>query len=215
MNLRLIRSTVFVGVVCACLNSFAETPPPVSPFDAITWEPTLKARPSSGIRMGSFRVRFEKTTLDEVRHAASIGDIAHRGDAGESTYWLCYTNVALTRVERIWIIASEMGGSKHHVSHISAELVPEEGATRDCPALPDKMKPLSLESGLWLNASESNARKRLGRPSYKKGPWQSFDYQSKIPGNCEGGGFDFLNWVLLRFDGGRVNTVHAGQVTSC
>ena len=44
---------------------------------------TLKAEPSLGMRLGSFYLRLEKTTLDEVRRAALVGDIAHQGDAGQ------------------------------------------------------------------------------------------------------------------------------------
>ena len=145
-----------------------------------------------------------------------VGEIAHQGDAGESIYWLCYTNVNPIRVERIWIIAhGEMGGREHLVTNISAEYLPNGRATTDCPALPEKMKPLSLDSQLWLNASATDARTRLGASSYQKGPWQSFDYQGKMRGNCEGEGFDVMNWLLLRFEKGRVNSLNVGQVTSC
>lgn len=83
------------------IQVFAGTPPPESPFDAMPWKATMKSRPATGLGMGSLRVRLEKTTLDDVRRAASVGDIAHQGDAGESIYWLCYTNLTPAPVERI------------------------------------------------------------------------------------------------------------------
>lgn len=216
MNHHRLRALLLGILIGASHSSFAETPPPVAPFDAITWKATLKRKPSTGLRMGAFRVRFERTTLDDVRRAASVGEIAHRGDAGESAYWLCYTNLAPTQAERVWIVAhGEMGGPEHYVTNISAELLPNGNATADCPALPNNLKPLSLDNHLWLGASEGAAPAKLGAPSYQKGAWRSYDFQGKVPGNCEGGGFDLLAWLLLHFQNGRVNSLQVGQVTSC
>ena len=208
---------VVVGILIAAFrNSFAETPPPTAPFDAITWKATMNRKPSTGINMGSFRIRFESTTLDDVRRASSVGEIAHRGDAGESAYWLCYTNLTPTLAERVWVIShGEMGGSEHYVTNVSAELLPNGSPTADCPALPDSLKPLSLDNRLWLGASASVANTKLGAPSHRKGAWRSYDFQGKVPGNCAGGGFDLLAWLLLHFQNGRINSLQVGQVTSC
>lgn len=176
----------------------------------------MKRKPSTGLRMGTFRVRFESTTLDDVRRAAAIGEIAHRGDASGSSYWLCYTNPGAMQAERIWIVAhGEMGGREHYITNISAELVANASATADCPALPGDLLPLSLDNLLWLGASEDTALATLGAPSYQDGAWRSYDFQGKAPGKCEGGGFDLLAWLLLHFQNGRVNSLQVGQVTSC
>lgn len=214
---RFHRRAVLLGtLISATLSSFAETPPPMAPFDAITWEATMKRKPSTGFKMGAFPVRFERTTLNDVRRAAPVGEIAHRGDAGESAYWLCYTSARTTQTEIVWIVAhGEMGGSAHHITNISAELVPNGIATSDCPALPDRLKPMSLDNQLWLGAPEGAVLAKLGAPSYKKDGWQSFDFQGKVPGKCEGGGFDRSAWLLLHFQNGRVNSLQVGQVTSC
>ena len=74
----------------------------------------MKKKPSTGLKLGSLHVRFERTTLDQVRRA--------------------------------------VGGSDHRITNISAQLLPNESATMDCPALPGKMKPLSLSSNLWALA---------------------------------------------------------------
>lgn len=216
MNRHHRRAIVLSALISASLSSLAETPPPIAPFDAIIWKATMKRKPSTGLQMGVFRVRFERTTLGDVRRAASVGEIAHRGDAAESAYWLCYTNSGATQPERIWIVANgEMGGSAHHITNVSAELVPNGIATADCPELPDKLKPLSLDNRLWLGASEGAALAKLGAPSYKKDAWQSYDFQGKVPGKCEGEGFDLTAWLLLHFQSGRVNSLQVGQVTSC
>jgi hypothetical protein len=208
---------LLLGILAAtAFASFAQTPPPVSPFEAITWKATRNDAPSSGLRMGMFFVRFEKTTLDDVRRAASVGDIAHRGDAGDSAYWLCYTSVGNAEVERIWVISQgEMGGPEHYVTDVSAEVSTNGRATADCPALPNNLEPLSLDRQIWLGISARTAARKLGASSFRKGAWRSYDFQGRVPGKCEGGGVDLSASLLLHFQNGRVNALEAGQATSC
>ncbi len=194
----------------------AEPPPQLSPFDDHSWKATLKAQPTHGANMGTYPIKFEATTLNDVQKAAAVGEIAHQGDAGDSIYWLCYTNKNQNQDERIWIIShGEMGGPEHSVTLISAQILPNAKATPDCPTLPANLKPVSLDNHLWLNSPASDLLKPLGTPSYQKGSWQSYSYQGKVPGDCDGGGFDLTNWLMLRLDKGRVTALHAGQVTSC
>jgi hypothetical protein len=210
-HLRALLLAILIGV---SLNSFAETPPPARP--SITWKASMKRQPSTILQMGALRVRFERTTLNDVRSAASVGEIAHQGEAGESIYWLCYTNLSATQVERIWIIADgEMGGPEHYVTSISAEILPDASVSGDCPELPNKLKPLSLDQHLWLGASESGATAKLGTPSYRKGTWKSYDFEGKVPGNCSGGHLDLLAWLFLHFENGHADSLQVGQVTSC
>jgi hypothetical protein len=208
---------LLLGILAStAFASFAQTPPPASPFDAMTWTATRKAAPSSGVRMGTLFVRFEKTTLDDVRRAAAVGAIAHRGDAGESVYWLCYTSLSKTESERIWVVShGEMGGPEHYVTDVSAEVLTNGSATADCPALPGRLEPLSLDNHVWLGASERAATRTLGASSFRTAAWRSYDFQRKVPGKCEGGAFDLSASLLLHFQQGRVNSLHVGQVTSC
>lgn len=196
--------------------SSADSIPPKTPFDSLSWKATSKEKPSDGIKMGSLRVQFEEITLDDIRQAASAGEISHHGDAGESIYWLCYTNLSSSRAERIWVIShGEMGGSEHSVTGVSAQILPNVKATKDCPALPANLKPVSLDNDLWLNSAASVVLKKLGAPSYKKEPWRVYDFEGKLPGNCDAEGFDLSNWLMVRVGKGRVTSLHAGQVTSC
>lgn len=176
----------------------------------------MKRSPTTGLQMGTLVVRFERTTLDDVRRAAGVGEIAHQGDAGESVYWLCYTNVGVARIERVWVMAhGEMGGPERYVTDVSAERLPSGSATDDCPALPENLKPLSLANRLWVGASQGRVTSTLGAPSFHKGAWRSYDFQAREPGNCEGGDVDRSATLLLHFRNGRVNLLHAGQGTSC
>jgi len=206
---------VFGFVFGASFNVCAQTPPPDTPFDAMTWTATLKQKPSTTLRMGTLRVQLEQTTLDDVRRAASVGKVAHRGDAGKSMYWLCYTSSAPDVAQRIWIIAhAEMGGSAHYVTEISAEVISNGHATADCPALPKRLSTVSLENHLWLGASEAEATTHMAAPSYRNGHWRSFDFAGKVAGDCSGD-LDLTASLLLHFQNGRVNSLRVSQITSC
>lgn len=201
----------FLAVAAMSISALAATPPPAIELEP-RWNATQKALPVLGLVMGSLRITFEETTLDQVRNAAGAGAIAHQGDAGESIYWLCFTNES--RGERIWIVAhGEMGGPEHAIGQVSAEPSVGAQATKECPALPKGMQPFALDNGLWLGAPESKVAE-LGVPSNSAGAWRSFEYQGKVPGDCEGG-FDLMNWLRIKTDKGRIISLHAGQVTSC
>lgn len=207
------RSLFAAATFLLALPGAAATPPPEIQFER-AWNATVQSKPTSGLRMGTLRVTFEETTLDEVRNAASTGQIERKGDAGESIYWLCYTNLTKHGTERIWIVAhGEMGGPDHTIGRISAERTAGRVATKDCPALPTKMQPVSLDNEIWLNTPEKTAKK-LGKPSNETGAWRSYEHQGKVPGECKGG-FDLMNWLQLMTNKGRIEVLHAGQVTSC
>ena len=193
-------------LMAASNSSVAATPPPETPFHPHSWQNPALKRPTSGINMGALHVQFEKTTLDDVRRSASAGEISHQGDAGDSIYWLCYTNDRATPVERIWVIAhGEIGGSEHAVTSIRAQILPKGKATADCPALPDSLIPLSLDHNLWLSSTESEALEKLGTPSYRDMSWRSYYYQDRS--------LDSSSWLWMQTKKGRVTSLHAGQVT--
>jgi hypothetical protein len=199
---------IFGFVVMSC--AYAEEPPPRAPFDSVDWPALSTAKVTTGLKMGTFAVTYEKTTLGEIRNKIGTGQIKHHGDAAESTYWLCYS----TKKERIWILSGEMGGSENAVLNV----VIEDGEfkkNQDCPALPSNYQPVSFINGLWVSATEDAVLKILGRPSHTKGQWLSFDYLGKEMSFCKPSGADVMNWVVLKVINGRVVAIHAGQVTSC
>ena len=74
-------------------------------------------------------------------------------------------NLGVTQTEKIWVVADgEMGGNQRYVTNISAELLPNRLAAADCPALPNNLKPVSLDIHLWLGASIGGATLSLGHP---------------------------------------------------
>lgn len=212
---RQIVAAAFGTIIASA--ALAATPPPRPPFNATSWDAASRTKPTTGLRMGSFKVQFEKTTLAMVRKAAGSGEITHQGDASESINWLCYTIQDQTRYERIWIISGEMGGSEHAVTQVSAQVIQKTEVSPDCPVLPATLQPLAFDKGVWLGMQTGQALNALGRPSHQEDPWWIFRYQGKIkePENCEPEGFDVINWFMFETQNGRLFRIHVGQVSSC
>ena len=209
-----MKATFANPPLLACtLSSAGNFAPPSQPFEARTWSASMTQRPTTGAELGGWRIHFEKTTLPEVLSRAKVGAIQHAGDAGDSTYWLCYT--LLGRVPaRLWVTShGEMGGPERAVTGITITALKSSQPVTECPALPVHMQPAVLQANVWLGMDARSVAK-LGAPSHKNGDWVSYDFESKAPGACPGG-FDVLNSLVLKSRRGRVEAIYANQVTSC
>jgi hypothetical protein len=165
--------------------------------------------------LGDFRITFEKTTLSEVILAVPGGTVLHEGDAGDSVYWLCYSNPGVGYIDRIWIQSSgEMGGPDQAVTEITAERVHNSRPSADCPLLPVNMGSVAFDGRLWLGVAEKTVESVLGPPSLRHGSWRSFDFQGKVAGGCQGG-FDLTSWLVTKTESDHVALIAAGQITSC
>ena len=210
-----MKTTFVLPLLLACALASAETvAPPSQPFEARTWAPSMKRKPTMGATLGKWRIDFEKRTLADVLSRASVGAIQHAGDAGESVYWLCYTLIGHAP-SRLWITShGEMGGPERAVTGITITAFESGQPVVECPALPVHMQPVSLQGNVRLGMSERSLAKVLGAPSHKSGDWISYDFEGKAPGNCLGG-FDVLNSLLLKTRQGEVEAIYASQITSC
>lgn len=202
-------------VCCALFYSAAvAASPPQLPVGTM-WAPSLSRRPSTGATLGNFRITFEKTTLSEVMLAVPGATVLHKGDAGASVYWLCYSSPGVGYIDRIWIQSSgEMGGPDQAVTEITAERLNNTKLTTDCPLLPAHMRSVAFDGRLWLGVPQHTIEAVLGPPSLHRGKWRSFDFQGKIAGACQGG-FDLTSWLLTKTENDRVTLIAAGQITSC
>jgi hypothetical protein len=210
------RALIVALVFFVAASVIAATPPPNGPpWTVIDWPATLDKSPSTGISLGKLRIRFEMTTLEQVRFAISSGEIAQQGDAAGSVSWLCYTDIEHGQTERLWITSGEMGGNTF-VTGMSARILPEAKPSAACPLLPKQFRPVSLDAAVWLGSSDQALHQALGAPSHDANSWREYDFRSKIPsdGKCEGG-YDFENWLSTKSKDGRVIAIAAGQVTSC
>ena len=121
---------VFLGILIASVNGAAQSVPPPPSSDEITAPATLKVRPATQLTFGKESAQFEQTALSSVLSKVGIGSVEHRGDAGASVYWICYTAQLTDSAQRLWITSDgEMGGrGTHH--RLSAE---ETSAVPSCP----------------------------------------------------------------------------------
>jgi hypothetical protein len=138
----------------------------------------MKSTPASSLLLGSVKVVFDKTTLDEARRHIGSGEIQHRGDAGESVYWLCYSNHAPKGWEQVWLLShGEMGGDERVINGVAAIVSPSRPPD-SCTVLPDHLRRVKLNNGIWLGAQTAEIRKKLARPSLEEKDW--LHYQSRL-----------------------------------
>ena len=212
-----MRYLVALAHFAASAGAVAATPPPTQPFESIDSPPTLVRKATAGVYLGGLRILFEKTTLSQVRRAASVGAIAFHGDGAEAESWLCYTSHRRGLTERIWIISdAEMGTDRQLVTGVTAQIQSDSRVSGDCPALPAALQPLTLDRGVRLGISDRDLQGKLGAPSHLDGKWRYFEFQARVPGDgkCEGG-YDLLNTLQTSSTNEHVTTLYAEQVTSC
>jgi hypothetical protein len=199
--------TIVGAVVCAA------TPPPAEPEDE-DWEAPVDHRPSIGLMLGKYRIRFEETRLGDVLLQAGCY-IQHQGDAGGSIYWLCYTIADGNPPQRLWIISgAEMGGPEQDITGVMGQLTAEK-PTADCASLPHQLEPARLSSGIWLGAPATLPITRLRKEPGKNGKWRGYLYTGKAAGDCKPDGFDVGNSLEWSATDGMISTIAAGQITAC
>jgi hypothetical protein len=187
------RTLLILGLLSITFCAEAAVPPPkVELSNEAAWAASMQGPPSAGLTLGAFTVQLEKTTLAQVMDMTAVGTIANQGDAGESTYWLCYTLPEAN--ERVWITSGgEMGGPEHKITHIIAQKLKSAQPSADCPSLPTRLRPVSLSNHLWLGSTNADVQKAL---------------------KCEGG-YDVTNWLWTKSTTDRVEMIDSGEITSC
>ena len=191
----------------------AQTPPPPHPFEAMRWPATMRSKPASGITLGNLSLTFEHQKLEDVRVRSPGSKISHQGDAGESMYWLCFT--LANPPARLWITShGEMGGPDHAITGVSLSRMKRTTPSSDCPHLPQGLQPVKIGAPVNLGTTEVEVVRKLHAPSYRSDGWWSYDFLGKRTGACSEG-FEVMNWLVIGFADGAVETISAGQVTSC
>jgi hypothetical protein len=172
---------------------------------------TLTSPPTSKIFLGKLAVEFEHTTLNEIKNSVGVGVVQHRGDAGGSEDWLCYTTSSRGRSERIWISSGELGGTEHVVDRFYVELDKQAGkGLMHCPKLPTQFRHVSLENSLWLGADIGQLKVLFGEPSARIDDWLLYSYSGKVRVN----GFDRLAILGVRVCNGIVIGLYMSQVST-
>jgi len=206
----LVRSIAVAFALQVTPFSAAEdTSPPSPTFDLA--QPTLSKPPAIGFQIGATEILFEEVPLVQIQRLIGRGNIGHRGDAAESTYWLCYT-VSKGGTHRIWFTAGELDGPSHLVSGITALRLPSTSdAAADCPTLPLKLL-ISPVPRVWLGMTEEQAESALGPPSSASGDVREWAYLGTVA--AKQGTFDRSSYVRVELKADRVVQVSAGQTTT-
>lgn len=98
------------------------------------------------IQAGPLTITLEATTLSAVQQAFG-GTIRHRGDAGDSAYWLCYTAVGVQTESDVnadasrvvlFVSSGEMGGATHTLGTVALEPRSDAASLLRNPALPHR-----------------------------------------------------------------------------
>jgi hypothetical protein len=211
----LVKRFLVFGTAALATAIAVAGPPPNLPVHILDTAASLKNPATRGLTLGALNVSFEETTLSDVLRVASAGSITHSGKGGESIFSVCFTDADSQSPSRLWIISSaEMGGDSQEVTQIAAIRLARGSPTADCPLLPDALKPISLDAGLWLGSPHRDLVRAFGSASHTVGGWEAHRYSGKVPGSCEGG-FDVMNWIAAKTQQDRVTAIYAGQITSC
>lgn len=168
---------------------------------------TLQAAPDTDLSLGRFVVRLEKTTLKEVVALIRAGTIKHKGDAGDSETWLCYS---ASRKIRVWLVSGELGGAERAVT--SLHVVGNSGGAGviGCPALPMQARPAAFGNMIWLGSSAAQLKSKMGVPSVQESGWWVYSYS----GRSLVRGLDELTIFGAHVRQGRVDQLFASKATT-
>lgn len=180
----MIRTTVLASIVLIATQTFSAeiTPPPRFPLE-VAPKATMKAAPASSIKIGKVSIVFDKTTLGEAIKQIKAGKIQHKGDAGESEYWACYSRRSSEIWEQIWLLShGEMGGPEHVVGGVAARISSKKPST-SCPELPANLSQVQLDNGLWLGATTDEIKKKHRKPSLQQKQWLHYESEKELVGD--------------------------------
>jgi len=173
--------------------------------------PTFRRVLVKDIQLGSLRIVMEKTRLTELARRFPETEIHHRGDAGDSLTWVCYTVRGSSGSFHIWLDSGELEGG----DAIDGVVVsPATGAPRpECPGVNIGKGPVALDGGVWLGATISAVRGRLGRPSRVYQSMLYYDF--RLPLHDDSRDCSIGGGLSLEIEGGIVSRLWADKTTSC
>jgi hypothetical protein len=176
----------FAAVFLMTIVSAAQTSTPTKSEKAL-WEPPVLDWPDelpratvpkpmiTNLTVAGMPIQLEGTKLvdAERRFGATIG---HRGDAGESLYWVCLLGAGQNGRWLLWLESSEVDGGL--VGGFLLRSIPTNAkADLRCRTLSTRESRIDLPIRLRLGMSESEVRKTLGTITARKGDTLIFDHE--------------------------------------
>lgn len=206
------RSAMF-ALIAGAVVCHAVEPPAWRQVGALQLR-QLAVPPDFEIKLGSTAIRLETTTLHEVITLAAIGRVDHSGDAGGSRYWVCYAFRQGSAQYTLWLVSSPFGGTERAI--LDVLVAPSSAETSDCPAIPERLTPISFAGGISIGSTAGAAISGFGPSGPQGGGWHGYRYSVTIPGVCGGGGDAQQGGsIAARVEGGRVVALAAGRATGC
>jgi hypothetical protein len=162
------------------------------------------------VRAGALHLTLETNTLADIEKAFG-GTIQHEGDAGDSTYWLCYAGAgAGGKPALFWFVSGEMGGSDHGILNIAMQPNPTGKVPEGCTAAPHDLT--NIDFGIpGVGAAIGDVASRFGdaKPDHDG----LFHYAASYP-SVEAKDFTVTQTLVYTAKNGRVAGVSITQVTS-
>lgn len=206
MFVRMAVNLILISMMSILWTASAEElQPPDWPVDTVI-DTNMDADPVVPVRLGSFVVTLEKTTLEEVIAAAGAGNINERGDASEALSWICYC-VSGPISYRLWLTSNEIGGGSVNNGMIAVKNESSGQVNKGCPELPSALLPVRMSNGIWIGSQEQSIRRKVGDQKVKSS-FLIYDYIGKRD-NFDVGGF-----VLIRLKNGQAEAIYMTHITT-
>jgi hypothetical protein len=226
--IKLMRLFYCISLLAVMSGAFASSldalvPPPRIPYVENIPLATLSLPPVNQVNLGNFTLNLEQTTLDQVLYEAGVGTIQLRGDAGDSEHWICFAVSSQNQSQRIWVSAGELGGPAHSAYLLYAEAYKQPlEESHLCPELPKKMRPISIDSTIWLGSSGDKLLKKFGSPSKKYGQWWIYSYSGRASSAIKNSfekkrdttEYDIQGVLSVRIVDGRIVTLYASKTST-
>ncbi len=168
-------------------------------------------QPFAEIELGKFTVTLEKTKLQDVIDVIGSGVINHKGDAGNSLHWLCYS----TPSQIIWLGSSEMGSSENIIDIVQAKATKSaRGNNEQCPQLPAKFLPISTSFG-WVGSKLTETEAILGKHKHHA-DILNYSYEGKKKGNYQNKEveFDITFYMTHKIKDKKINELVMSHTTT-
>jgi hypothetical protein len=171
--------------------------------------------PATRLQLGTFAVILEETRLADISDAIASGTISEfRESDHEHYYSLCYTVASRGEVQRLWISSdAEFGGDEHLANNVIATVLEAgERAAADCPLLPSRYTPVSLDRDVWLGLPQAAMAEKF--PSVPVDASGRAEYHHVLDRPDIDEDYETASYLTAEFRDGRVYRLWASRITS-
>jgi hypothetical protein len=155
---------------------------PLDPDKAIPFAGDVKSPQKQAlfkqVKIGSVDLALETNNLGDVEKAFG-GKLGDQGDAGDSSYWLCYAGPDAKGAPSIfWFVSGEMGGSDHGILTIAQEPNPGGSVPEGCVSAPAGLTSIDFGiPGIGADVSQVTAHFGAAKPDHHG----NFGYVASYP----------------------------------